>query len=57
MFLDPPVLLCKALPTAVTVMVAEEEEAAVVVAASGELLVVMEVADLLVLEVEVVDLE
>lgn len=58
MFLDPTALLCKALPTAVTAMVAEEEEeAAVVVAASGELLVVMEVSDLLVVEVEVVDLE
>jgi hypothetical protein len=55
MFLDPTALLCKALPTAVTAMVAEEEEEAVVVAASGELLVVMEVADPLV--VEVVDLE
>jgi hypothetical protein len=57
MFLDPTALLCKALPTAVTAMVAEEEEEAVVVVASGELLVVMEVADLLVVEVEVVDLE
>jgi len=58
MFLDPTALLCKALPTAVTAMVAEEEEEeAVVVAASGELLVVMEVSDLLVVEVEVVDLE
>jgi hypothetical protein len=38
-------------------MVAEEEEEAVVMAASGELLVVMEVADLLVVEVEVVELE
>jgi hypothetical protein len=58
MFLDLTALLCKALPTAVTAMVAEEEEEeAVVVAASGELPVVMEVADLLVVEVEVVDLE
>jgi hypothetical protein len=38
-------------------MVAEEEEEVVVVAASRELLVVMEVADLLVVEVEVEDLE